>query len=605
MTTRRVVLAFGLVTLVLVPVGYAAMYSVFSAYDDEGYFLITLQDYVSGHPVASQAWAIYGPFFYEVVGGLFKLLGIDVGHDAGRAVTLVIWLLASFACGMAVLRLTRNLMLGICAELVAFHLLAALATEPMQPAGLLSLLLIGLVGATSFRGRWPRATSLLIGSIVAAACLVKVNVGIFAVLAVAFAYAAGTTGRWRRVLLPAFSMLLVASPFVLMAGLLNREWVFYFAVVAALSIASIAIACFFTPRTTSIPSALVWLAAGGAVLVFGCLGIAILGGTELNELLNVLVVTPMRVSQLYVWPLRIGWQYVAWAIVSLALGVVILRRDAHGRASHAIPALARIAAGMLTWIGILLIPSSLFFLAFPLAWVATQNPRADSDGVSDSFARVLVPALAVMESLQAYPIAGTQMSIAALLLVPVGAMTINDGISQLRALDARESPRWRLPVASWVAPALFMVTVVFVQLFAFLSVSNYTSTQPLGLHGAALVRVAPESGVAIRSSVTEIKRKCSSFISIPGMASFYLWTEQEAPAGLYLFWMFALDSAQQERIVTDLEGLPRLCVIRNQAVVDFWAEGRPIPNGPLVEYINRSFRLEQRFGDYEVLVRNQ
>jgi len=580
------------------------MYSVFSAYDDEGYFLITVRDYVSAHLVASQAWAIYGPFFYEVMGGLFQLLGLEVGHDVGRAVTLVIWLLASLECGIAVFRLTRNLMLGICAELVAFHLLAALATEPMQPAGLLSLLLIGLVIAASSRARWPRGMPLLIGATVAAACLIKVNVGAFAVLAVALACAAGTTGRWRRVLLPAVSLLLVASPFFLMAGLLNREWVAEFAVVAALSIASVAIGCFFVPRTTPAPAAPVWLAGGGAALLFVCLGIAILGGTDLNDLFNVLVVTPLRVSQLYVWPLRIDWPYVAWAIASFGVAVVALGTGTRVRASPAISAFVRIAVGMLIWIGVLLIPSSLFFLAFPVAWVATQDPRLGSDGANDPFVRVLLPALAVMESLQAYPIAGTQLSIAALLLVPLGAVTINDGIWQLRALDARDSFRSSLAPASWVAPALFMVTLVFVQLFAFLSVSNYASTEPLALRGAALVRVEPARAAAIRATVAAIKEKCSSFVTMPGMASFYLWTDQQPPAGLYLFWMFALDSAEQERIVAGLKRRQGLCVVRNHAVMDFWAEGRPIPNRALVEYIESSFRLEERFGDYELLVRS-
>ena len=68
--------------------------------------------------------------------------------------------------------------------------------------------------------------------------------------------------------------------------------------------------------------------------------------------------------------------------------------------------------------------------------------------------------------------------------------------------------------------------------------------------------------------------------------------------------MYFLGSAEQKQIVAGLSAMPGVCVVRDQAVVDFWAEGRPIPNRPLVEYINRSFRLEERFGDYELLVRS-
>src|SRR5260370_20024895 len=37
----------------------------------------------------------YGPFFYETIGGLFKLLGIAPTNDSARWLTLVFWLVAS------------------------------------------------------------------------------------------------------------------------------------------------------------------------------------------------------------------------------------------------------------------------------------------------------------------------------------------------------------------------------------------------------------------------------------------------------------------------------------------------------------------------------
>jgi len=51
-----------------------AMFSGFHAYDDEGYFLILLRDYLAGKPLLTASTPIYGPFFFETMGGLFKLL---------------------------------------------------------------------------------------------------------------------------------------------------------------------------------------------------------------------------------------------------------------------------------------------------------------------------------------------------------------------------------------------------------------------------------------------------------------------------------------------------------------------------------------------------
>jgi hypothetical protein len=88
------------------------------------------------------------------------------------------------------------------------------------------------------------------------------------------------------------------------------------------------------------------------------------------------------------------------------------------------------------------------------------------------------------------------------------------------------------------------------------------------------------------------------------MPSFYLWTGQMPPAQLYAgVWMYSLNDAQQEQLVAEIKGLPRLCVVKDQTVIDFWAEGRQVPNRPLLKYIANQFTPDRAFGDYELLVR--
>jgi hypothetical protein len=600
---RRTVLAFAAVTLLLLPVAYTSLFSVFSAYDDEGYFLMTLRDYLSGEPLYTQVSTLYGPFFYEVTGALFKLFGLEPGSDSARAVTLVAWLLASLGGGLVAYRLTRSLLLGLSGQFVTFHVLASLTSEPLQPAGLLSLLLVGLAAAAAYRSMWPRATAVLIGAVVAAACLIKINVGIFAGLAVAFAFAASLGGRWRFLLTTVSGHLLVVVPFALMAPMLGQEWVFEYALVVALSAWTVVLVCLYGPRSSSSPPAFGWLAAGALAAAVPCLGIAILGGTNPSDIFGALVVIPARLSQLYVWPLRINSGYVISAAVLMVV-VLILGSRARRGLSPAIPGLARIGVGLFTWLAVLLLPSSLFFLALPLAFLAAVDPRRDGGDPALRYARLLLPALAVVESLQAYPIAGTQLSMAALLLVPVGAITLNDGIVQLREWATGEARGRLLAAVAWVAPAMLIANVAFYQLSAFLAVSGFAAAQPLGMHGAALTRLAPERAANVRSLVATIDSDCSSFITLPGMASFYLWTGQAPPAQLYSgVWMYFLDDAQQERIVSDLKARTGVCVVKDQAVVDFWAEGRQVPRRALVEYIDSSFTPGSRFGDYELLVR--
>ena len=67
--------------------------------------------------------------------------------------------------------------------------------------------------------------------------------------------------------------------------------------------------------------------------------------------------------------------------------------------------------------------------------------------------------------------------------------------------------------------------------------------------------------------------------------------------------MFQLDSAAQQRVVDVVARIPRLCVVRNQELIDFWRTDRIVPDRPLVRYIDDAFRIAWSNGNYDVLVR--
>ena len=244
---------------------------------------------------------------------------------------------------------------------------------------------------------------------------------------------------------------------------------------------------------------------------------------------------------------------------------------------------------------VLLLPSPSFMLAFPLAWLASVEPDPDSGRPTDPYARRLVPALAVMFSMEAYPVAGTSLPISALALVPLGAILVSDGVRQLRQASS---------MAAVAAPVLLILNVVVLQLFGYLAASEYFAYEPLGLRGAHVMRLPHQQAAALRGITAAIEQRCSSFITEPGMDSFYIWSGFEPPAPVIDgVWIFAYDDAEQRSLVSQLQGRPGLCVVRNQVVMNFWAEGRPIPRRPLVEYIDASFVPAATFGDYELLVR--
>ena len=77
-----------------------------------------------------------------------------------------------------------------------------------------------------------------------------------------------------------------------------------------------------------------------------------------------------------------------------------------------------------------------------------------------------------MESLQAYPVAGTQLSVAALLMIPVGAIVLHDGIAGLRTASAAR-----------FAPAALLLATVALALQGFLAASQFAAGTPSGLPG--------------------------------------------------------------------------------------------------------------------------
>src|ERR1700712_2300246 len=78
---------------------YVGIFSEFAPYDDEGTLLVTLKAFIHGDALYKEIWSVYGPFYYEIFGGFFKLFGLSVTTDASRTVVLVIWVGTSLLFG--------------------------------------------------------------------------------------------------------------------------------------------------------------------------------------------------------------------------------------------------------------------------------------------------------------------------------------------------------------------------------------------------------------------------------------------------------------------------------------------------------------------------
>jgi hypothetical protein len=276
----------------------------------------------------------------------------------------------------------------------------------------------------------------------------------------------------------------------------------------------------------------------------------------------------------------------------------------------------RAAAGLAIWFSITQstplslgpAPGNPDALAMVLAWVAVIPPAGVVESAQRRFLRVLLPTLAVAEVLQVYPVAGSQMRIAAVMFVAVGGICLADALTSLRTWSAARGTASLERFGAVVSVAIVALGAKFavdgVILPAITKGLVYKEEKALPFPGATSLRL-PVAEAETYERVVELlqRHRCTTFIGYPNIDSLYLWAEIEPPRPYApSAWMLALDEDLQQRILRQLRASPRPCVVRNEYVAGAWLAGRPNPDTPLVHYVFDDFAVAEQFGDFEILL---
>jgi hypothetical protein len=618
------VVAYAAVALVASIAAFVALFGGIAFYDDEGTLLIALKAFAGGEVLYRDIYAAYGPFFFDIFGGFFALTGIAVTTDASRLVVGVVWIATSVLFGLGAQRLTGRLVLGIAGMIVAFVPLGVFAAEPMHPQVMIAPLLAGIILLVACEPRrriaWAgAATGALLGGLV----LPKVNVGGYAVIA-AIAAAALTwepLGRrgWLRWLTIAA---LLALPVVVMYPDLREDWVRQLLALEVLSLTALAIAAHTArpvpgERAAALGRWLLAALAGGVAALVAILAVLVLTGTTVSEAYDGIVTQGLKLRSVFMIPLTPPAAAVDWgiaAVVTAGLAVWLRRADAGPPTIW--PGLLRVAAGVVTWFTVaavapLSVGPSGNYIALPmtLAWVAALAPAGSFETPYRRFARVFLPLLAVCQTLQAYPVAGSQVRIASLTFVAVGAVCLADGIGQLRAWSAASG--WEAPRFQAVSTAVALAIAAVIGYHAILTPAAngliaYRDNPKLALPGAEMLHVAqPQNEEYVRLVELIHEHRCTAFIGFPNLDSLYLWSGIEPPKpnppGA---WPIVLPLDQQQRVVDQMKASPRPCAMRNDGLADgAWLHGTPPDESdPLVGYIFNDFRTVEKVGEFQFMV---
>jgi hypothetical protein len=620
------IVIYALVAIAATIAAYFYLFTQFAPYDDEGTVLVTLKAFVNGQTLYKDVYTPFGPFYYELFGSLFSLSGQAVTTDASRSIVMVIWVGSSLLFGLSVQRLTGRVALGVTAMLVAFTVVFILSQEPMH-AQVLAVALLAVFTAVAAAVDTRRALlfGAVCGAVLAALVLTKVNLGIYAVAAVFFAAALAVEPLHRRrwVRWPVIVAFL-ALPFVVTRPDLSNVLVRNLALLELLVAISVVVAA----RALRPPpgegggdeGAVRWLsgAAIGFCLAFAAILIGIfLAGSTPADVYDGVVTQALRIRSVNAIQIGITNASIDWAIAAIAAAAAVAWLRSRGEAGSPLwSGVLRAASGLAIWFSITeMTPLSLGpapgnpdALAMVLAWVAVIPPAGVVESAQKRFVRVLLPALAIAEVLQTYPVAGSQMRIAAVTFVVVGGICIGDALTEFKAWSATRGPVSLERFGFFASAAIFALGAKFaldgIVLPTVERAITYSEEKALPFPGATALRLPVAEAESYERVVELLKRhRCSTFIGYANVDSLYLWSEIDPPKpSAPSAWMLALDEDDQQRILRQMRATPRPCAVRNEGVAGGWLAGRPRPETPLVNYIFNDFEVVETTGPFEFML---
>lgn len=624
---RRLLIAYGvvlaLITAALGWIAYRALFGAFDVPDDDGYLLMSLRKFFAGEAIYSGVYSQYGPGEFVLVGGLLKGFGVALTNDGARDYNLFLWLASTLLAGLSLLRLTHRFTIAAVGLVLTFLILKVDANEPLHPGATIGFLLIAMVATAVFLlPSRPRAALAALGILGAALFSIKVNVGIFALLAAGYAAVATVPALRRlaplRVLAAAVFVLL---PFALLSKHLDDADTLRFAVIVAVGAACVVLISTRMPAAR-VPSlgAVGWLVGGAAGVVLLVSVVPILTGTSPGDLVEGWFTRPSETPGIQ-W-VRLPVHDWMWVWATAGLGAAFVAHIALGTPADAAaeprpnPALGagRVFVGLAIWVSltgpVFDLPEDLtqaMVVGAPLLWVAMIDTRGPSP--ESSFLRVLVPTLAALQFLHSYPVPGSQLYWSTLLLVFVGGICIGDGVEELSAVGISWRPRFRL----W--PTLALVPVCAFGLWLCLKPlrteyrtvkATYAAGVSLDLPGAREMRVPEPMAVQLQELTRGIRTHCDTFMTLPAMNSLNIFAGQEPPAELAGPWPFFVNADEQREIVEKVRGIDRFCFVYKPDLLDFWAGfsgGIKPERRPLIRYFEEEFRPLRDYSGYVLMVK--
>lgn len=600
--------------LLLLAVGFASyqrLFASFASYDDEGYVMLSLRQFMAGGALYDQVYSQYGPAYYWFASFFHWATDWPVTHDVTRIKTLAVWTSVAALAATWLYRVTRSAIIAMMGLLfVSFHL-ERLAMEPGHPQELCLLAVsVCMLLATFVRGRSTDLRLIAGMGFAAAICLMtKVNVGVFLLLSISASLLFVTrVGRLRNLLLGLVVAAMIALPIAIGRHELLGWHGYRLPMLLTASIALAAWACWqsnLKPIFELRHSYCLW-SVSVCVSVLIALG-TLAAGTSLRGLADGMLLQHMSFVSLHYHDPPIQAFAPLAALVAFLLAQSLFTGAKTLRVVQTLTFVLVVGAVLRHLVESfqplyhgsqdrgqvgLLVSYFAPYVWIILLPVRSGSPEQIESAPSVYFARLSLCLIAVLQPLIAYPVPGTQMAIGSVALVVALLTAIHDAIESLGSENHVLLPASRGALIGVLG--LLFLTVICRDVY--LSTER-TQMASLDLAGAARLHLPNETIATERWTVEQLHEHADTFVCLPsGHNSLYLWSGIEPPTGFNTtVWQDLLSDERQHEIIAAIHMRPRVCV-----VVDHSEPASLRTHGPLLDYLRRNFEPVASRGSREI-----
>jgi hypothetical protein len=582
--------------LLLVPCtvyALASMYTDFADYDDQGFFMLTVRHVLQGARLYQDVPVLYGPFYYLERWLLHGALGVPLTHDAVRLVATLHWLAAALSTALLAAAVVRGggfpLATFALTLVISVVQLGAVAHEPGHPQEIGALLVpLSLLGVAVCPPRRGHLRAGILGATGAALLLTKINLGGLYLGAAATAWLADGLRR-RAPLAWMAAVAAFAIPFLMMRGHLGQPWAQKLLAVWAVGYVPTLVLALRgrAPVSGGIRELVTALAAGLAVFAV-CMLFVVLAGTSPLAALRGFVIDPLQYAGMAVLQLRMTWTALPSVAASGAAAVAFFAAGPRVRTWLVLLAKACFA-------GVALAATDRLVEMLVWVWLVAVPPER-GEATDDPLPRRLCALVGGALALQAYPLAGSQVSFAQAVLLPAAFICLSDALEAMLGRLAGAAARRAHQALAVVAVALALVLVVPRALD---KASIYRRLPPVDLPGMHWQHMAPRGIAVYHCMVDNLRALSDTFLSVGGHNSFYFWTgiEPASPITLTHFWGL-LDAERQRRLLDDYTSHQRFVFVDAPPLFASRSTGRE----PLIAHVAQHFRPAIRIGPFTLKV---